>query len=516
MTSSFSQLSLAPSLARAVADMGYETMTPIQEQAIPVVLEGRDVMGAAQTGTGKTAAFSLPLIQRMLKHENASTSPARHPVRALVLLPTRELADQVAQQVKAYAKYTQIRSAVVFGGMDMKPQTIELKAGVEILVATPGRLLDHIEAKNCVLNQVEYVVLDEADRMLDIGFLPDLERILSYLPKQRTTLLFSATFSPEIKRLSSSYLQNPVTIEVARPNQTASTVTQHFYSVPSDDKRHALHALLKQNGIKQAFVFVNSKLGCARLARSLENEGLKATALHGDKSQDERLKALEAFKSGAVDLLIATDVAARGLDIKDVPAVFNFDLPFNAEDYVHRIGRTGRAGASGIAISFVAPSDGRLVVDLEKLLKTKIELEGIEYPENLPDIRKQGRINDGRRMYAGSDDSNGEGSSRSNRSGDRDRSANEYPQGERYAFKGPKPKAHDPFFDKPYESAPTATAVDGAAASAAPAWEAASKASPARAGKSANIRSKKRVAALFQSIAKPVVAEPVQETAEII
>ncbi len=527
MTSSFSQLSLAPSLARAVADMGYETMTPIQAQAIPVVLEGRDVMGAAQTGTGKTAAFSLPLIQRMLKHENASTSPARHPVRALVLLPTRELADQVAQQVKAYAKYTNIRSAVVFGGMDMKPQTIELKAGVEILVATPGRLLDHIEAKNCVLNQVEYVVLDEADRMLDIGFLPDLERILSFLPKQRTTLLFSATFSPEIKRLSSSYLQNPVTIEVARPNQTASTVKQHFFSTPTDEKLHALTALLKQKEIKQAFVFVNSKLGCARLARSLEKFGLKATALHGDKSQDERLKALEAFKSGEVDLLVATDVAARGLDIKDVPAVFNFDLPFNAEDYVHRIGRTGRAGASGVAISFVAPSDGRLVVDLEKLLKTKIELEGIEYPENLPDIRKQGRINDGRRMYSEDGDSNGEGSSRSNRNSSRDRSGRDDSQsqadrGERYAFKGPKPKAHDPFFDKPYESAPATASADGAAVAPTPAWEAAVKASPARAGKSANIRSKKRVAALFKAIAEPIVeslpepiAEPKQEIAEI-
>ncbi|MEQ1535237.1 MAG: DEAD/DEAH box helicase [Burkholderiaceae bacterium] len=520
MTSSFSQLSLAPSLARAVADMGYETMTPIQEQAIPVVLEGRDVMGAAQTGTGKTAAFSLPLIQRMLKHENASTSPARHPVRALVLLPTRELADQVAQQVKAYAKYTNIRSAVVFGGMDMKPQTIELKAGVEILVATPGRLLDHIEAKNCVLNQVEYVVLDEADRMLDIGFLPDLERILSFLPKQRTTLLFSATFSPEIKRLSSSYLQNPVTIEVARPNQTASTVKQHFFNTPTDEKLNALVTLLKQKEIKQSFVFVNSKLGCARLARSLEKFGLKATALHGDKSQDERLKALEAFKSGAVDLLVATDVAARGLDIKDVPAVFNFDLPFNAEDYVHRIGRTGRAGASGVAISFVAPSDSRLVADLEKLLKTKIELEGIEYPENLPDIRKQGRINDGRRMYSEDADGNGEGSSRSNRNSSRDRSGRDDSQsqadrGERYAFKGPKPKAHDPFFDKPYESAPVAAAADGAAVAVTPAWEAAAKASPARAGKSANIRSKKRVAALFQAIAAPVVVETVQEPAEI-
>ena len=231
----------------------------------------------------------------------------------------------------------------------MKPQTLELKAGVEVLVATPGRLLDHIEAKTAVLNQVEYVVLDEADRMLDIGFLPDLQRILSYLPKQRTTLLFSATFSPEIKRLANSYLQNPTTIEVARSNATASTVEQHFYSVPEDGKRHALHQVLKTRGMKQAFVFVNSKLGCARLARSLEREGLKTTALHGDKSQDERLKALEAFKKGDVDLLVCTDVAARGLDIKDVPAVFNFDIPFNAEDYVHRIGRTGRAGASGLA-----------------------------------------------------------------------------------------------------------------------------------------------------------------------
>ena len=327
--SSFSNLQLAPTLARAVAEMGYESMTPIQAQAIPVVLAGQDVMGAAQTGTGKTAAFSLPLLQRMLRHENSSTSPARHPVRALVLLPTRELADQVAQQIKLYAKYTQLRSTVVFGGMDMKPQTLELKKGVEVLVATPGRLLDHIEAKNAVLNQVEYVVLDEADRMLDIGFLPDLQRILSYLPKQRTTLLFSATFSPEIKRLANSYLQDPVTIEVARPNETASTVAQHFYSVSDDDKRRALRQVLNNNGLKQAFVFVNSKLGCARLARSLERDGLKTAALHGDKSQDERLKALDAFKRGEVDLLVCTDVAARGLDIKDVPAVFNFDVPFN-------------------------------------------------------------------------------------------------------------------------------------------------------------------------------------------
>src|SRR6059036_3531110 len=283
----FDTLPLDTKLLRAVADQGYATMTPIQAKAIPIVLAGRDVMGAAQTGTGKTAAFSIPLLQKMLRHENTSASPARHPVRALVLAPTRELADQVAANVKAYAKHTLLRSTVVFGGIDMKPQTAELKRGVEVLIATPGRLLDHIEAKNCVLNQVEYVVLDEADRMLDIGFLPDLQRILSYLPKQRTTLLLSATFSPEIKRLANSYLQDPVVIEVSRPNSTAATVEQHFFMVPEDEKRHALKQLVRQRSISQAFVFVNSKLGCARLARTLEREGLKAVAMHGDKSQDE-------------------------------------------------------------------------------------------------------------------------------------------------------------------------------------------------------------------------------------
>jgi superfamily II DNA/RNA helicase len=472
MPLSFKNLQLAEPLARAVAEMGYEQMTPIQAQAIPVVLTGRDVMGAAQTGTGKTAAFSLPLLQRLLKHENASTSPARHPVRALVLLPTRELADQVAQQVKLYAKYTNLRSAVVFGGIDMKPQTAELKRGVEILVATPGRLLDHIEAKNCVLNQVEYVVLDEADRMLDIGFLPDLQRILSFLPKQRTTLLFSATFSPEIKRLANSYLNDPITVEVARPNETASTVEQHFYAVPEDDKRRALKQIVRQRGLTQAFVFVNSKLGCARLARSLERDGLKTTALHGDKSQDERLKALAAFKAGEVDLLVATDVAARGLDIKDVPAVFNFDVPFNSEDYVHRIGRTGRAGASGLAVTFVAPSDTRMVADIEKLLKRKIEIEPIEFEEDRP----RGRINDGRRTWRESGET---GDPRDVLDAPRERGRRDYAR--------PAPAPRDPFFDKPYE--PPSTEQP-------PAWEQA-KTTTTRV--SANIKPKRKVAALFKS-----------------
>jgi ATP-dependent RNA helicase RhlE len=480
MSASFSNLSLAEPLARAVADMGYESMTPIQEQAIPVVLTGKDVMGAAQTGTGKTAAFSLPLLQRLLKHENSSTSPARHPVRALVLLPTRELADQVAQQVKLYAKYTNLRSTVVFGGIDMKPQTLELKKGVEVLVATPGRLLDHIEAKNAVLNQVEYVVLDEADRMLDIGFLPDLQRILSFLPKQRTTLLFSATFSPEIRRLANSYLNDPITIEVARPNATASTVEQHFYSVSDDDKRRAVKQIIRQRGLKQAFVFVNSKLGCARLARSLEREGLNTTALHGDKSQDERLKALAAFKAGEVDLLVATDVAARGLDIKDVPAVFNFDVPFNPEDYIHRIGRTGRAGASGLAVTLVSPSDGRLVADLEKLLKSKIELEALEWDDDRP----RGRINDGRRTWR----ERGEvGDERDTLDAQRERA----PRAERpersERVERPARAPADPFFEQPYEAP---------AADVKPAWESGAK--PATSRVSANIKTKRKVAALFK------------------
>ena len=507
MTSSFSNLSLAEPLARAVAEMGYESMTPIQEQAIPVVLTGQDVMGAAQTGTGKTAAFSLPLLQRLLKHESSSTSPARHPVRALVLLPTRELADQVAQQIALYAKYTKLRSTVVFGGMGMKPQTIELKKGVEVLVATPGRLLDHIEAKNAVLNQVEYVVLDEADRMLDIGFLPDLQRILSYLPKQRTTLLFSATFSPEIKRLAGSYLQNPITIEVARPNETASTVEQRFYSANDDDKRRAIHQVLRTRGIKQAFIFVNSKLGCARLARSLEREGLKTTALHGDKSQDERLKALDAFKQGEVDLLVCTDVAARGLDIKDVPAVFNFDVPFNAEDYVHRIGRTGRAGASGLAVTLVSGSDARLVADIEKLLKTKLDIEALEYDEDRPNIQQQGRINDGRRAWReGGASAEPRNDAARRDAAPRERERREPREPREYRGFRPAVASRDPFFEKPYESS---------TADVAPAWEAAAK-SPARSGVSANIKPKRKVAALFKAVPPEtaVAAQPQPETSD--
>ena len=456
----FDTLPLDPKLLRAVADSGYLSMTPIQAKAIPLVLAGRDIMGAAQTGTGKTAAFTIPLLQKMLKHENASMSPARHPVRALVITPTRELADQVAASVEKYAKQTKLRSTVVFGGVDIKPQTAELRKGVEVLVATPGRLLDHIEGKSAILNQVEYVVLDEADRMLDIGFLPDLQRILSYLPKTRQTLLFSATFSPEIKRLANSYLQDPLMVEVARPNATATNVEQRFYAVTDDDKRNVVRQLLKQRELGQAIVFVNSKLGAARLARSFERDGLKTQALHGDKSQDERLKALAAFKAGEVDLLVATDVAARGLDIVDLPAVFNFDVPFNAEDYVHRIGRTGRAGASGLAVTLVTRDDARNVGDIERLIKKKIELE----PFELEDLRPR------RRRPASEDDE-----------------ARPAPTARPPAPRMSRSAPADPIFDRPYEASGEAT----------PAWEATRGASPATPMRAGSIRPKRKVASLL-------------------
>ncbi|WP_310383110.1 DEAD/DEAH box helicase [Roseateles sp.] len=482
----FDTLPLDAKLLRAVDDSGYTLMTPIQAKAIPIVLDGRDVMGAAQTGTGKTAAFSIPLLQRMLKHENASASPARHPVRALVLAPTRELADQVANNIKAYAKHTNLRVTVVFGGIDMKPQTAVLKGGVEVLIATPGRVLDHIEAKNCVLNQVEYVVLDEADRMLDIGFLPDLQRILSFLPKARQTLLFSATFSPEIKRLAQSYLQDPLLVEVARPNATATNVEQVFYSVTDDEKRLAVTQTLRQRGIKQAIVFVNSKLGAARLARSFERDGLRTSALHGDKSQDERLKALEAFKAGEVDILVATDVAARGLDIADLPAVFNFDVPFNAEDYIHRIGRTGRAGASGVAVTLVTRSDARLMADLEKLLKRTIELSPIDLEDTRPGARPE----------------RSERPQRAPREWDAPRPAEAAAAAPaaapRPVYRAPA-QPRDAFFDKPYEASASAEL---------PAWDkGAGAASTAPRGLSANIRPKRKVAALFGAKAPAATLE---------
>ncbi len=370
---SFDSFGLAPEILRAILEEGYTTPTPIQAQAIPIVVQGGDVMGAAQTGTGKTAGFTLPILQLLRPLQNASPSPARHPVRALILLPTRELALQVSESVATYGKYMQLRSTCVFGGVDIKPQLVEVRKGVEILIATPGRLLDHIEQKTVNLGQVQILVLDEADRMLDMGFMPDIKRIIALLPAKRQNLMFSATFSEEIKRLAGGILTKPTLIEVARRNATGDKIRQVAYAVAADEKRALLQHLVESRNIKQAIIFSNTKLGTARLARHLVQAGLKADAIHGDKSQGERIAALDKFKSGEIELLIATDVAARGLDIQEMPCVINYDLPHAPEDYVHRIGRTGRAGAEGDAISFFAPDEERYLIDIEKLIKHKIE-----------------------------------------------------------------------------------------------------------------------------------------------
>ncbi|HEX5337036.1 MAG TPA: DEAD/DEAH box helicase, partial [Gallionella sp.] len=330
-TVSFADLNLSPEILKALTESGYTTPTPIQAQAIPLVLEGRDLMAGAQTGTGKTAAFSLPLLQKLLPFASSSTSPARHPVRALILVPTRELAIQVEASVKAYAKHCKLRSLVVFGGVDIKTQTPHLRAGVEILVATPGRLLDHVEMKSVLLNQVQMLVLDEADRMLDMGFMPDLKRILALLPKQRQNLMFSATFSAEIKKLSAEFLTNPTLIEVARSNATSENVTQKVYLVEQSDKHAFLAQLLRDSDAKQVLVFTKTKLTASHLAKQLQRDGVAADAIHGDKSQLERMQALEAFKQGTVTVLIGTDVAARGLDIDQLPMVINYELPSAAE-----------------------------------------------------------------------------------------------------------------------------------------------------------------------------------------
>lgn len=370
---SFASFGLHDCLMRAVSEMGYEKPTPIQTQAIPLVLAGNDVMGAAQTGTGKTASFGLPLLERLIPSANTSMSPARHPVRALVLTPTRELADQVHENLQSYAKYTGLRTACVFGGVDIHTQQDALRRGVEVLVATPGRLLDHIEQRNTALSQVQIVVLDEADRMLDMGFLPDISRILKLLPAKRQSLMFSATFSPEIKKLAANFLNNPKLVEVTRENSTAKTITQRLFEVHDSEKVDALLDLLDDEmceDAKNILVFVNSKICCRRLARTLTQYGIEADAIHGDKTQDERIKTLDAFKRGELRVLVATDVAARGLDIADLPVVINYDVPFNAEDYVHRIGRTGRAGMKGLALTLMCPgADEKNISAIETLTK---------------------------------------------------------------------------------------------------------------------------------------------------
>ena len=466
----FEDLGLAPEILRALNDQGYVHPTPIQAEAIPIVLKGIDLMGAAQTGTGKTAGFSLPIIQLLLAHASSSASPARHPVRALILTPTRELADQVAANVKAYCRHTPLRSLVVFGGMDMAPQTAALRNGVEIVIATPGRLLDHVQQKTINLSQTQILVMDEADRMLDMGFLPDLQRIINLLPKKRQNLMFSATFSTEIKKLAATFLKDPVTIEVARSNATAENVTQIIYKVEEEAKRDAVSYIIRQRGLKQVIVFSNTKIGASRLARQLENEGVKASAIHGDKTQSERMQALEQFKNGTIEVLVATDVAARGLDIAELPCVINFDLPYNAEDYVHRIGRTGRAGASGDAISLFSDKDARLLVDIEKMIKhtfVPAELVGFA-PSSARSNERGGERSSDRGSERGSDrrpqerrpqertPRREESSSRPPR--EAERSGGAASNGSRSAYAAaPRKEKVDPFFTKPYE--PSVSAV---------------------------------------------------------
>jgi ATP-dependent RNA helicase RhlE len=369
----FDELGLAPELLRAIADKGYTEPTPIQAQAIPLVLAGKDLMGGAQTGTGKTAAFTLPLLQRILAFASPSPSPARHPVRVLMLAPTRELAIQVHESVKTYSRHVPIRSACVFGGVDIKPQIAEIRCGVEVLVATPGRLLDLVEQKCLNFGSVQALVLDEADRMLDMGFVPDVTRIINMLPRQRQSLLFSATFSEEIKKLADGMLQSPVLIEVAKRNTVSETITHRVHPVAAEAKRALLVKLLKSADFNQVLVFTRTKIETNKLARELQKAGIAADSIHGDKSQQERLKALEAFKEGSVLVLVATDVAARGLDIDELPHVINFELPRTPEDYIHRIGRTGRAGKPGTAISLVSASEVQYLVEIEKLIRIQVE-----------------------------------------------------------------------------------------------------------------------------------------------
>ena len=374
----FFELGLVPEVLQALTECGYQEPTPIQSQVIPVALTGCDVMAGAQTGTGKTAGFTLPMLSRLADFATTSPSPARHPVRGLVLTPTRELAVQVEESVRRYGKYLPFRVSVVYGGSNMQPQIDALRAGVDILVATPGRLLDHVQNKTLDLSRVQIFVLDEADRMLDMGFMPDLRRIIELLPEARQNLMFSATFSAEIKKLADGIMRSPQLVEVAQRNTAAETVRQSVVLVERERKHAALVKLIRVRELKQVLVFCGTKLGANRLVQHLIRQGIAANAIHGDKAQQARMEALEQFKRGEMTVLVATDVAARGIDIDQLPTVINYDLPRAAEDYVHRIGRTGRAGAQGEAISLVAPEEQVLLSGIEKLLGRRIPVEALE------------------------------------------------------------------------------------------------------------------------------------------
>ena len=373
---SFDNLGLRAELVRAVSEKGYDIPTPIQIQAIPLVLEGRDLMGSAQTGTGKTAGFTLPLLQRLA--EKQPPQNRRRPLRALVITPTRELAAQVAQSISDYGKHLPLKSAVVFGGVSINPQKQQLVRGVDILVATPGRLLDHVGQRSVDLSEVELLVLDEADRMLDMGFIHDIRKVLALVPKQKQTLLFSATFSDDIKKLANGLLKSPALVEVARRNTTVEAIEQVVHPVDKSRKRELLSHLIGAERWQQVLVFNRTKHGANRLAGQLVSDGINAAAIHGNKSQGARTRALAEFKSGKVQVLVATDIAARGLDIDQLPHVVNFDLPNVPEDYVHRIGRTGRAGREGEAISLVCVDELKLLKDIERLIKREIPQRVIE------------------------------------------------------------------------------------------------------------------------------------------
>jgi ATP-dependent RNA helicase RhlE len=374
----FDTLGLSADILRSVEEEGYTEPTPIQAKAIPLVLEGRDVLAAAQTGTGKTAAFTLPILERLQVHANTSFSPARHPVRALMITPTRELAMQIAASVEGYGRHVPLRSTVVYGGVPIDPQIKALRGGVEILVATPGRLMDHVGQRTVNLSQVEILVLDEADRMLDMGFIPDIRKIVALLPTRRQNLLFSATFSDEIRRLAQEFLRDPATVEVSARNIVADSVEQILYPVDRDRKEDLLIHLIRRDRMEQLLIFTRTKLAASRLASYLDRRGVAAVAIHSDRSQPERTRALEDFKRGEVTCLVATDVASRGLDIEELPYVVNFELPFEAQDYIHRIGRTGRAGLSGVAISLVCTDEVDLLKGVQRLLKKSIPYQVVE------------------------------------------------------------------------------------------------------------------------------------------
>ena len=377
----FTSLGLAEPLLRAIADAGYTIPTPIQAQAIPQVLTGGDLLAAAQTGTGKTAGFTLPILHHLSTRAVASAKPGRP--RCLILVPTRELAAQVEESVQTYGKYLALKSMVMFGGVNINPQLKMLRGRVDILVATPGRLLDHLGQQTVDLSGVEILVLDEADRMLDMGFIRDIKKVLAVVPRQRQTLLFSATFSDEIKTLANSLLHNPVSVEVARRNTASELVEQSMHLVPQAHKRDLLSHLIRRHDWKQVLVFTRTKHGANKLAEKLNKDGISAAAIHGNKSQGARTKALAQFKNGSIGVLVATDIAARGIDIDQLPQVVNFELPNVAEDYVHRIGRTGRAGSTGAALSLVDSEEMGYLKDIEKLIKrsiVRVEVEGFVPP----------------------------------------------------------------------------------------------------------------------------------------